>query len=81
VVPEPWSAHPSPMQGYYNRDHEKYRAYHQESKERGGYLKWLETWVLNVRDRKEYLDILGEEKKKSLLVKRHRKSLPVDYGY
>ncbi len=81
VVPEPWSAHPSPMQGYYNRDHEKYRTYHQESKEREGYLKWLETWVLNVRDRKEYLDLLGEEKKKSLLVKRHRKSLPVDYGY
>lgn len=81
VVPEPWSAHPSPMQGYYNRDHEKYRTYHQESKEREGYLKWLERWVLNVRDRKEYLDLLGEEKKKSLLVKRHKKSLPVDYGY
>ncbi len=81
VVPEPWSAHPSPMQGYYNRDHEKYRTYHQESKEREGYLKWLERWVLNVRDRKEYLDLLGDEKKKSLLVKRHRKSLPVDYGY
>ena len=81
VVPEPWSAHPSPMQGYYNRDHEKYRTYHQESKEREGYLKWLEKWVLNVRDRKEYLDLLGEEKRKSLLVKRHRKSFPVDYGY
>jgi len=81
VVPEPWGAHPSPMQGYYNRDHEKYMAYHQESRDREEYLKWLGKWVLRVRDRKEYLKLLGEEKMKSLLIKRHRKSLPVDYGY
>ncbi len=81
VIPQPWSAHPSPMQGYYNRDHEKYMTYHQESKERQGYLNWLEQWVLGVKDREGYLRRLGEEKMKSLLVKRHRKSLPVDYGY
>ena len=81
VIEEPWGAHPSPLQGYYNRDHEKYMTYHQESKDRKGYLKWLEKWVLEVKDRGEYLKLLGEEKMKSLLVKRHRKSLPVDYGY
>ena len=81
VVPEPWGAHPSPIQGYYNRDHEKYMTYHQDSKKREGYLKWLDTWVLGVKDRKEYLTLVGEEKMKSLLVKRHRKSHPVDYGY
>ncbi|MGZ3534086.1 MAG: CoA transferase subunit A [Thermodesulfobacteriota bacterium] len=81
VIPQPWGAHPSPMQGYYNRDHEKYTTYHQKSKEREGYLKWLEQWVLGVRDRESYLNLLGEEKVKSLLVKRHRKSLPVDYGF
>jgi glutaconate CoA-transferase subunit A len=81
VVPEPWGAHPSPMQGYYNRDHEKYMTYHQESRKREGYLRWLEKWVLGVKNRGEYLNLLGEEKIKSLLVKRHRRSLPVDYGY
>jgi glutaconate CoA-transferase, subunit A len=81
VVREPWGAHPSPIQGYYNRDHEKYMTYHQESKERNGYLKWLDTWVLGVKDRREYLNLLGEEKMRSLLVKHHRKSIPVDYGY
>jgi len=81
VIPEPWGSHPSPMQGYYNRDHEKYMTYHQESKNREGYLKWLEKWVAGVGGREEYLNLLGEEKIKSLLVKRHRKSLPVDYGY
>jgi glutaconate CoA-transferase subunit A len=81
VIQEPWGTHPSPMQGYYNRDHEQYMTYHEESRDREGYLKWLETWVLGVKDRKEYLQLLGEEKMKSLLVKRHKKSLPVDYGY
>jgi glutaconate CoA-transferase subunit A len=81
VVPEPWGAHPSPIQGYYNRDHEKYMTYHQESKKREGYLKWLDTWVLGVKDRREYLKLLGDEKMTSLLIKHHRKSLPVDYGY
>jgi glutaconate CoA-transferase subunit A len=81
VIQEPWGAHPSPMQGYYNRDHEKYVTYHQESRDKEGYLKWLKKWVLGVKDREEYLKLLGEEKIKSLLVKRHRKSLPVDYGY
>ena len=81
VIPEPWGAHPSAMQGYYNRDHEKYTTYHQESKEKEEYLKWLHQWVLGVSDREAYLKLLGEEKMKSLSVKRHRKSLPVDYGY
>jgi len=81
VIPEPWGAQPSPIQGYYNRDHEKYIEYHHKSRERDGYLEWLGRWVLGVRDREEYLNLLGEEKVKSLLVKRHRKSLPVDYGF
>jgi glutaconate CoA-transferase subunit A len=81
VVPEPWGAHPSPMPGYYNRDHEQYITYHHESKDREGYLKWLDRWVLGVEDRKEYLKRMGEERMKSLSIKRHRRSTPVDYGY
>ena len=69
------------MQGYYNRDHEEYITYHQESRERDGYLKWLETRVLGVKDRKEYIKLLSGERIKSLSVKRHKKSLPVDYGF
>lgn len=81
VVPEPWGSHPSPVQGYYNRDHEVYMSYHDESRDRDGYLKWLEKWVFGVKDRKEYLKLVGEEKTKFLLVKRHRKSIPVDFGF
>jgi glutaconate CoA-transferase subunit A len=81
VVQEPWSALPSPIQGYYNRDHDAYVHYHRESKERESYLRWLETWVLGVKDRKGYVRRLGKEELESLTVKKHRKSLPVDYGF
>jgi len=81
VIPEPWGAYPSPIPGYYNRDHEQYMTYHWESKKRDGYLRWLDRWVLGVKDRKEYLKLVGEERMKSLLVKRPKRSIPVDYGY
>jgi glutaconate CoA-transferase subunit A len=81
VVPEPWGAHPSPIQGYYNRDHEEYISYHNKSRDRDGYLKWLDRWVLGVKDRREYLTLVGEKRKKSLLVKHGRKSIPVNYGF
>ena len=81
VIPEPWGAHPSPVPGYYNRDHEQYITYHRESRERDGYLNWLDKWVLGVRDRKEYLNLVSEKRMKSLLVKKHQKSMPVDYGF
>jgi glutaconate CoA-transferase subunit A len=81
VVQERWGALPSPIQGYYNRDHEAYVCYHRESKERESYLKWLETWVLGVKGRKGYVRCLGKKKLESLAVKKHRRSLPVDYGF
>ncbi len=56
-------------------------SYHNESRDRDGYLQWLEKWVFGVKDRAEYLKLIGQGKMKSLLVKKHRKSTPVDYGF
>ena len=78
VVPEPWGAHPSPIQGYYNRDHQEYITYHSHSKDRDGYMEWAGKWLLGVKDRQEYLELLGEDKMRSLMLKKHRKSVPVD---
>ena len=80
VVPEPWGAHPSPVQGYYHRDHPHYIAYHKESKNREDYLRWLEKWVFEVKNREDYVKRLGEKRMGMLLVKGRRKSMPVDYG-
>jgi glutaconate CoA-transferase subunit A len=81
VVEEPGGAHPSPAQGYYNRDHEAFHEYHQATRSREGWEAWVREWVLNVPDRQAYLEKLGAERWRSLQRKEHRYAAPVDYGY
>src|SRR5436309_580698 len=81
VVHEPFGAHPSPVQGYYNRDNEFFRAYHAETKNPADSARWLAKWVDGVKDRREYLATLGAERVDSLKVKKHAYSAPADYGY
>jgi len=81
VVKQPWGAHPSPVVGYYNRDNAYFREYHQHTKTRQGFLEWLQQWVLDVRDREQYLHRLGSERVQALRPKQHAFSVPVDFGY
>lgn len=81
VVHEPWGAHPSTVQGYYNRDHAFYHEYHQRTRTLEGFQSWLEEWVLQAPTRTEYVTKLGEERIRSLAVKEHRYAAAVDYGY
>jgi len=81
VVHEPWGAHPSAVQGYYNRDHQAYHEYHQRTRTVEGFQDWLYEWVLQVPTRAEYIKKLGEERVRGLGVKEHRYAAPVDYGY
>jgi len=59
VVHAPGGAHPSPVQGYYGRDHVAFDEYHQATRERPGFVSWLQEWVLGVADRDAYLARLG----------------------
>ena len=81
VVCEPGGAHPSPVQGYYNRDHEYYHEYHRKTRTVEGNAEWMGQWVADVKDRAEYLQKLGEERWQGLQLKEHRYAAPVDYGY
>jgi glutaconate CoA-transferase subunit A len=81
VVHEPGGAHPSPIQGYANRDHAFYHDYHTATRTPEGYQDWLETWVLSLPDRAAYLSKLGTERLQALAITRHRYAAPVDYGY
>ncbi len=81
VVHEPGGAHPAPVQGYYNRDHEFFKEYHQATRTREGFESWLEEWVLGVKDRQQYLQKLGEARWQALQRREHRYAAPVDYGY
>jgi glutaconate CoA-transferase subunit A len=77
VVHEPGGAHPSPVQGFFKRDHAFYRIYAEQSRSSEGFAEWLEQWVLGVPDRATYLSQVDV---KSLRVTTARMSVPVDYG-
>jgi len=81
VVHEPFGAHPSMVQGYYNRDHAFFHEYHEQTRTVEGFQSWLDTWVQQIPTRADYLKKLGEERVKSLAIKEHRYAAPVDYGY
>lgn len=81
VVHEPGGAHPSPVQGHYNRDHEFYHEYHRATRSLEGNRRWLDEWVLGVPDRAAFLHKLGDARWSGLQLKEHRYAAPVDYGY
>ena len=77
VVHEPGGAHPSPVQGFFKRDHAFHREYAAESRSREGFEAWLRRWVLDVPDRATYMSRIDTE---SIRIKRHRPSVPADFG-
>lgn len=79
VVHEPWCAHPSYTQGYYDRDNEFYMQWDEITKEHETTMKWMEEWVFGVDSRAEYMKKIPEEKIKKLLPKPCM-SAPVNYG-
>ncbi|MBU2621396.1 MAG: CoA transferase subunit A [Proteobacteria bacterium] len=81
VVHASWGAHPSPVPGYYNRDHNAFIEYRNESKTSEAFEKWLRLWVDNVKSSDDYLRLLGKERIIKLELKNHLLSEPVDYGY
>jgi glutaconate CoA-transferase subunit A len=66
VVVEPFGAHPSYAQGYYDRDNRFYRDWDPISREAGSTQAWLDEWVHGVSGRAEYLEKLGTERVASL---------------
>ena len=81
VVHVPWGAHPSPVPGYYNRDHRAFLEYRDASRTEEAFRFWLKKWVDDVRVPADYLRLLGEDRLRELALKQHLFSEPVDYGY
>ncbi len=81
VVHEPWGAHPSAVQGYYDRDHEHYMRYHKETRTEKGFARWLDQWILSVQDRSQYIDRIEEGELQRFRVARSHEAMPVEYGY
>lgn len=59
VVVEPFGAHPSYAQGYYDRDNAFYLEWDAISRDAESLDRWLDEWVFGVADRAEYVAKMG----------------------
>lgn len=66
VVCEPFGAHPSYVQGYYDRDNEAYQAWDGIARDPRRVEAWLDRWVYTPKSRREYLELLPPGKLESL---------------
>ena len=81
VVHAPWGAHPSPVPGCYNRDHQMFLDYQNDSKTPEAFARWQARWVDGVTNSDDYAALLGEARLAGLKLKNHAFAEPVDYGY
>ena len=81
VVECPYGAHPSPVQGYYNRDNASFHEYHEQTKTKSQSHSWLGQWVYSVPDRRSYMEQLDAKRVAELAVKQHAYAAQADFGY
>jgi glutaconate CoA-transferase subunit A len=79
VVHAPGGAHPSPVQGFYARDHLAFTEYHRATRDREGFLAWLQGWVVDMPDLATYVVRLGE-RFDALKPRESRLAAAVDYA-
>ncbi len=78
VVVEPWGAHPSYAQGYYDRDNDFYVAWEGITRDPARLQAYLDEFVYGVRDRAEYL---ARQPALQRLRARERRCAGVNYGF
>jgi glutaconate CoA-transferase subunit A len=81
VAAVPFGSHPSPTQGYVNRDDRFYDEYHKETRTRDGFLAWLDRMVLAAGGPQGYLRRLGDARGAGLRPRAARLAAPVNYGF
>jgi len=79
VVHEPFGAHPSFVQGYYDRDNDFYDRWDEISREVDGLRRYLDEWVYGLPDRRAYIEKMGPASER--LRARSLLCEPVNYGY
>ena len=82
VVHQPYGAHPSYVQGYYDRDNDFYLKWAKLSRDEGETRAWLDEWVHGVKDWAEYLEKLQAQEPDiwQRLSPGNAYSEPVNYG-
>jgi glutaconate CoA-transferase, subunit A len=80
VVVEPWGAHPSYVQGTYDRDNRFYLDWDPISRDAPATEAWLRDWVFGVGGRAEYVEKLGADRLAALRPSGPAPSGSVNYG-
>jgi glutaconate CoA-transferase subunit A len=80
VVVEPFGAHPSYVQGAYDRDNRFYLDWDQITRDEATIQAWLRDWVHDLDDRAAYLEKLGPARLAALRPAAPAPSGIVDYG-
>ena len=80
VVVEPFGAHPSYVQGAYDRDNRFYLDWDAITRDEASLQAWLREWVYDLPDRAAYLERLGQARVASLRPTASAPSGVVDYG-
>ena len=78
VVLEPWGAHPSYAQGFYDRDNDFYIAWEGISRDPAKLARYLDEFVYGVPDRAAYL---SKQPQVARLKARDRPAAGVNYGF
>lgn len=78
VVVEPWGAHPSYAQGYYDRDNEFYIGWEAVSRDPAALGRYLDEYVHGVKDRRAYVEKSGGLER---LRAQQRVCAGVNYGF
>jgi glutaconate CoA-transferase, subunit A len=60
VVHEPYGAHPSYVQGYYDRDNESYLTWDKLSQDQAAVVAWLDEWVYGLENHAAYVRKIGQ---------------------
>jgi len=81
VVVQPLGAFPSPTQGYSRRDDQFYFEYHQATRTREGFERWLRDWVLDLADHEAFLDRLGTARTETLRPDSNVVAAPASFNY
>jgi len=80
VVVEPFGAHPSYVQGAYDRDNRFYLEWDAITKDEAALQGWLREWVYDLDGRAAYIEKLGAERVAALRPSGPAPSGQVDYG-
>jgi glutaconate CoA-transferase subunit A len=80
VVVEPFGAHPSYVQGAYDRDNRFYLDWDQITRDETAIQAWLHDWVHDLDDRAAYIEKLGPARLAALRPAAPAPSGLVDYG-